>query len=571
MHSLDLLQRLGMWSIEGLWMPLLAWTVLAGLVWGCLRLWRSAPPLVSYAVLTSLLLALPLGVLLGFFTDVSLIAIQPPSPSSITLPALPQSLAPPLVIVDTTVPVFSWTLLHSLGVLLLVAGLTASVACFRFALYSYRLAQLRRHLPTTDVNTDALQILNAQIDTLGLHRPVCLIVTSHAVVPLTFGWRHPVIVIPASLLDDAEALRLTLLHELVHIRRGDYLMQWIGNAVGALFAVHPMVWFLRRKIADYRELACDAAVLGQPHISSKRYATLLYQFALVRSEPPQLALSMAASHRELKTRITAMKSHKTAVHRFSPRLVATTLASLLLGLATLVVACTDFVGPDLEAETVAAKTDSSKVYVVAEEMPVLVGGLDAIQQEIQYPKIAKMAGIEGRVFLQFTVDAQGKVVNPEVVKGIGAGCDEEALRALQTATFKPGKQAGETIPVKMSIPVTFRLDGGHSNPSQKESSFGVMQKQPERLKAEKSTPPPPAPSTNEIEIPATQPKTSTLSRRPPPPPSSTSDLSSNQIRVTSDGDVLEQGIDFTVNWVDSTVSIVNPSYLSAYREIEIEY
>lgn len=457
MHNLDLLQHLGAWSLEGLWMPLVAWTMLAILVWCGVRLWRSAPPLVSYAVLMGLLLALPLGVLLSLITDISLIAVWTPTPSSLTLPALPSSLAPPRTIAATTSSGFSWTLLHSLGVLVLSAGVLTGIAFVRLLMHSFWLTHLRRHLPTGSVAADTFQMLNEQIDTLGLRRPVRLVVTLHDMVPMTFGWRRPVIVVPGALLSDEEALRLTLLHELVHIRRADYLLQWIGHVVGALFAIHPVVWLLRREIARYRELACDAAVLEQPHTSSKRYATLLYRFALVRSDNPQLALSMAASHRELKTRITAMKSFKSTVHRFSPRLVALALASLLLGLTTLIVACTDFVGPDPEAEPVAARLDNSEVFVVVEEMPVLIGGLEAIQQEIQYPQIARLAGIEGRVFVQFIVDAQGNVVNPKVVRGLGAGCDEEALRVLQTATFKPGRQAGIEVPVKMSIPVTFQL------------------------------------------------------------------------------------------------------------------
>ena len=590
-HNLDLLRTLGAWSIEGFWMPLLAWTMLIGLVWCCLRLWRSSPPLVSYAVLTSLLLALPLGVLLSLVTDVSLMAVWTPTASSITLPAMPPALAPPMPIAETAASGFSWTLLHSLGVLVLSAGLMAGVAFFRLSMHSYRLAHLRRHLPATPVPMEARQILDQQIATLGLQVPVRLVVTSHDVVPLTFGWRRPVIVMPASLLDDAEALRLTLLHELVHIRRGDYLMQWIGNVIGALFAIHPVVWLLRREIEGYRELACDAAVLGQPHISSKRYAALLYQFALVRSDPPQLALSMAASHRELKNRITAMKSFKATVYRFPPRLVAMTLASLLMGLTTFVVACTDFVGPDPEAETTAAKLDNAEVFVVVEELPELIGGLEAIQQDLQYPKIAKMAGIEGRVLIEFTVDAQGKVVNPKVIRGIGAGCDEEALRALQVATFKPGIQDGKAVPVKMSIPVTFRLNDDNTSLPKQESSFGVMQKQTARLKTEgdsrtwdnikamfeKSTPPPPnADDHTDQTLTAssvTIVKGSTILRQ------NTVNLElmkaaphyARKMRVYVNGQLLKEGTDYTVDLQEGTLSIINPNNLNDSDILHLEF
>ena len=96
-------------------------------------------------------------------------------------------------------------------------------------------------------------------------------------------------------------------------------------------------------------------------------------------------------------------------------------------------------------------------FVVVEQMPKLIGGLQSIQRQIRYPEIAKRAGIEGRVIVQFVVDEYGTVERTEVVRGIGGGCDEEAIRVVRQARFKPGKQRGERVKVKMSIPVTFKL------------------------------------------------------------------------------------------------------------------
>ena len=98
-----------------------------------------------------------------------------------------------------------------------------------------------------------------------------------------------------------------------------------------------------------------------------------------------------------------------------------------------------------------------EIFVIVEEMPELIGGLPGLQKKIRYPEIAKKAGVEGRVFLQFVVDEQGNVVDPVVTRGIGAGCDEEALRAIIGAKFKPGMQRGSAVKVKMSLPGTFKL------------------------------------------------------------------------------------------------------------------
>jgi protein TonB len=98
-----------------------------------------------------------------------------------------------------------------------------------------------------------------------------------------------------------------------------------------------------------------------------------------------------------------------------------------------------------------------EIFMLVEEMPDLIGGLAGLQKRIRYPEIAKKAGVEGKVFLQFVVDENGNVVDPIVTRGIGAGCDEAALKAILTAKFTPGKQRGKAVKVKMSLPVTFRL------------------------------------------------------------------------------------------------------------------
>ena len=98
-----------------------------------------------------------------------------------------------------------------------------------------------------------------------------------------------------------------------------------------------------------------------------------------------------------------------------------------------------------------------EIFVVVEQMPELIGGLGEIQKKIKYPEIARKAGVEGRVIIQFIVDESGNVSEPAVVRGIGAGCDEEALRVVREAKFKPGKQRGKSVKVKMSLPITFKL------------------------------------------------------------------------------------------------------------------
>ncbi len=96
-------------------------------------------------------------------------------------------------------------------------------------------------------------------------------------------------------------------------------------------------------------------------------------------------------------------------------------------------------------------------FVAVEEMPEPIGGIKAIQEKIVYPEIAKRAGVEGKVYILAFVDESGTVTKANVLKGIGAGCDEAALEAVKKTKFKPGKQRGKPVKVQVSIPVVFKL------------------------------------------------------------------------------------------------------------------
>lgn len=98
-----------------------------------------------------------------------------------------------------------------------------------------------------------------------------------------------------------------------------------------------------------------------------------------------------------------------------------------------------------------------EIFIVVEQPPVLVGGIQAVQRNIIYPELALKVGIEGRVVVQFVVDKDGNVVNPVVMRGIGGGCDEEAIRAVKLANFQPGMQRGRPVAVRYSLPITFKI------------------------------------------------------------------------------------------------------------------
>jgi periplasmic protein TonB len=104
------------------------------------------------------------------------------------------------------------------------------------------------------------------------------------------------------------------------------------------------------------------------------------------------------------------------------------------------------------------KTEEPTYFVAVEEMPEPIGGIASIQSKIVYPEIAKRAGVEGRVYVLAFVDKEGNVTKAKILKGIGAGCDEAALKAVEETRFKPGKQRGKAVNVQVSVPVFFKLN-----------------------------------------------------------------------------------------------------------------
>lgn len=113
--------------------------------------------------------------------------------------------------------------------------------------------------------------------------------------------------------------------------------------------------------------------------------------------------------------------------------------------------------PPKQAEVDAGAEEEEDFFVLVEQMPELIGGIASLQQKVKYPEMAVRANIEGRVYIQFIVNEKGEVENPKVIRGIGGGCDEEALRIVKMAKFKPGLQRGRPVKVQFNLPVIFRL------------------------------------------------------------------------------------------------------------------
>ena len=125
------------------------------------------------------------------------------------------------------------------------------------------------------------------------------------------------------------------------------------------------------------------------------------------------------------------------------------------------VAIVPIVTIDIPVEEV---VDEDEVFIIVEDQPGFPGGQEALhrflQQNIRFPAIAREAGIQGTVFVTFVVERDGSVTNVRVLRGIGGGCDEEAIRVVSMMPrWTPGKQRGRPVRVQFNMPIRFMLSG----------------------------------------------------------------------------------------------------------------
>lgn len=111
------------------------------------------------------------------------------------------------------------------------------------------------------------------------------------------------------------------------------------------------------------------------------------------------------------------------------------------------------------------KTKEVETFVVVEQMPNYPGGEKAmfkfIGENIKYPEEARKQGISGRVYVTFVVEDDGEITDIKLLRGIGGGCDEEAVRVISIMpSWKPGLQRGKPVRTQFNLPIKFKLNGG---------------------------------------------------------------------------------------------------------------
>ncbi len=360
----EALTRIGSAGAMAFWVPVLVWTGLAGSVALSLTLARRLHPMVGYRLRQGLLLALPASVLAAPW-------IPAPVQPSLALPPtyLPTTLDPAIALLaidrapmGSDPAIGPGIALALLGAATVAVLLLAVVRLATLAADLRRIGKLRRAAPGVG-DTAPNRLLSTMSRQFGVRRPVELLEGPPDSVPMTFGARRPVVVVPRSLLDSPESLRIVLTHELVHIRRADYVWALLDCITAALFAFHPLVRVLRRGIERCRETSCDAEVVAAGIVRPRQYAELLVRTQVPGQIPmPVVAAGISAQTVTLKERLQTIRNFAGV----RPTLLQRRGAVLMSGLLFVVIA------------SIGASVGGKRWYVPTHDVlalpSVLVGG-----------------------------------------------------------------------------------------------------------------------------------------------------------------------------------------------------
>lgn len=256
--------------------------------------------------------------------------------------------------------------------------------------------------------------------------------------------------------------RAVLAHERAHRRQGHTVDVLLAELVRAAFWFHPAAWALRRDVAENAEFLADRAAGREAAPSPVAYARRLIETRIQALDRPAGGLVHAFHQNRLERRI-AMLTAPPEIRAIGPRY----LAAILLFTATAALACAgELTGTPGEAVVVwgeqAGNATADSVYVQVDQPAEFPGGTDAMIRwmaaHLTYPEEAKKAGVEGKAFVQFVIDREGKVTDARVVKGFSAPCDAEALRVVRAMPdWTPARAGGEPVAMQLTLPVAFAL------------------------------------------------------------------------------------------------------------------
>ena len=268
-----------------------------------------------------------------------------------------------------------------------------------------------------------------------------------------FGWIF--LYLPQLEEDSREEI---LMHEQTHARQWHSMDVIVSELANIVCWFNPFSWLLKGEIRLNLEYLADNQV-AKTMEDSKQYQYHLLGLAHTNSKT---GLYNNFNVSQIKSRIIMMNKKRTrTAGRIKYALFAPLAAALLIASN---ISCTSTETQEANTEVMESRAVEGEVFKVVEEMPEFVGGMAECMKylaaNVNYPTEAIEKGIQGRVIVQMVVTKEGDIADTKIARGIDPLLDAEALRVVSgMPKWKPGKQKGEAVNVRYTLPVMFRLGG----------------------------------------------------------------------------------------------------------------
>jgi TonB family protein len=219
-----------------------------------------------------------------------------------------------------------------------------------------------------------------------------------------------------------------------------------------VFWFNPVLWLYRQTIAKIHEFEVDAIIARQNGAAD--YSALLAKTALARNG---FLLAHHFNQSFILKRINMINMIKSKISNW--KLVG---LAAVVAICFTVIACTE---PMAENNSTKERTidKTGEVFTIVEKSATPLNGMTEfyadIANQLQYPEQARKMGVEGKVFVEFIINKNGALSDFKILKGIGAGCDAEAIRVLKTMKdWDAGTQDGIAVRQSIVLPITFKLN-----------------------------------------------------------------------------------------------------------------
>lgn len=261
-----------------------------------------------------------------------------------------------------------------------------------------------------------------------------------------------------------EEKQIILLHESVHLREFHSIDILILELLNILIWYNPLFRLFLTTAALNHEYLADCKVLATSGIAKATYKKSLAMNSLRASS---LSIGTFFNKSQTLNRIEMMNQNPQPI-----KLTKVLTLALITCALTIAFSCENSeerldsvaVEPAIANNLVSPEAGpSGEIFSVVEEQPDFQGGgnvafLEYVGKNLRYPEELKENKLEGKVYVEFVIEKDGSVENVQVLKGIGGGADQEAVKVIKNSPrWSPGKHGGEPVRVRMVIPISFKL------------------------------------------------------------------------------------------------------------------